>query len=482
MVTKLVKRLLVAVFWLTLCSTPAFSQVLPFAGGGVTEGGVGGGFDEGGDYTPTGTWDFSGGTLIGNISTATALAANGANCGAGELAAGVSATGAAEGCVNVATQAELDAHIADVTDVHSAAGITVDSTDLDGVETNLQGVLVELQDEINGLAATNIAYVPTDALYADPDPENVHEALEALAARDIILRVIDGPWSSTECNSEREIIVSKNHYGVGIHEAGGCPDGAASEPIPFHASSVGFNRLNGSSGTPFDAPVGGDEITVTANRGFTAPISGSTVTVTPPTPTADRLMCADGSSWAPCNAVGTGLTLSGGTLTATAAISQLHVFTPQQNEPPAANFATLDTRNSHPILVFADAVDSSAVFSGIFNRAYSGGALSVDIHFSMAGGIVANAVGWCAQLEALVAQDIDSDGFHAVGAGLCVSASVSGTDGGLAIGTVALSTSEIDSIAAGGAFRLKIMRDGDGTNITDSAAGSAQLRMVEIRQ
>lgn len=45
----------------------------------------------------------------GNAATATALAANGANCSAGSAPLGVDASGAAEGCFDVATQAELDA-------------------------------------------------------------------------------------------------------------------------------------------------------------------------------------------------------------------------------------------------------------------------------------------------------------------------------------------------------------------------------------
>lgn len=43
-------------------------------------------------------------------TAATALAANGANCSAGEVPLGVSASGAAESCYDVATQAELTAH------------------------------------------------------------------------------------------------------------------------------------------------------------------------------------------------------------------------------------------------------------------------------------------------------------------------------------------------------------------------------------
>lgn len=57
--------------------------------------------------------------LTGNASTATAASANPGNCGAGLLAAGVDAGWAAEGCVDVATQTELDTHI-NGTSVHSA--------------------------------------------------------------------------------------------------------------------------------------------------------------------------------------------------------------------------------------------------------------------------------------------------------------------------------------------------------------------------
>jgi diaminopimelate epimerase len=75
--------------------------------------------------------DFSAGTitatLSGNASTASALLANGANCAAGSAPLGVNASGAAEGCYDVATQAELDAHAA-ATSVHGATSTNTAST------------------------------------------------------------------------------------------------------------------------------------------------------------------------------------------------------------------------------------------------------------------------------------------------------------------------------------------------------------------
>lgn len=60
----------------------------------------------------------------GNVATATALAANGANCAAGSLAAGVDASGTAEGCTDVWTEAENTA-----AGYITAAGVPASETD-----------------------------------------------------------------------------------------------------------------------------------------------------------------------------------------------------------------------------------------------------------------------------------------------------------------------------------------------------------------
>jgi len=52
------------------------------------------------------------GSISGNAGTATALAANGANCSSGNAPLGVDASGAVESCFDVATQAELNTHAA----------------------------------------------------------------------------------------------------------------------------------------------------------------------------------------------------------------------------------------------------------------------------------------------------------------------------------------------------------------------------------
>jgi hypothetical protein len=65
--------------------------------------------------------------LTGTASLATALAANGANCAAGNAPLGVDASGAVETCTDVATQAELNTHGA-LTTAHGSVSTNTAST------------------------------------------------------------------------------------------------------------------------------------------------------------------------------------------------------------------------------------------------------------------------------------------------------------------------------------------------------------------
>lgn len=98
----------------------------------------------------------------GNAATASALAANGANCSSGQAPLGVNAAGAVESCFDVATQAELDAHVNDATDAHAGTAIT--NTPAGGIAaTTAQAAINELDTEKLGattpLVSTNIAKV-----------------------------------------------------------------------------------------------------------------------------------------------------------------------------------------------------------------------------------------------------------------------------------------------------------------------------------
>lgn len=153
-------------------------------------------------------------------------------------------------------------------------------------------------------------------------------------------------------------------------------------------------------------------------------------------------------------------------------------FGPLDNEPPATNYATLDTRNGHPVLDFDTTTQESAIFTGILPRSYAGGGITVYVHWA-ATSATSGTIGWDVAFERIgdSQQDIDSDGFAT--AQTITATTVPGTSGHVDITNVAVTDgANIDSIAAGEVFRLRIRRD----VANDSAAGDAELVYVELKE
>jgi len=153
-------------------------------------------------------------------------------------------------------------------------------------------------------------------------------------------------------------------------------------------------------------------------------------------------------------------------------------FGPYHNEPPSSNGATFDLRNQHPVLDFDASTNESAIFSGILPRGYAGGGLSVYIHYAMSSATSGN-VDWDVAIERIGdgQQDIDSDSFAS--AQSTDDTTVPGTSGHVDIVQVDLTDgAQIDSIAVGEKFRIKITRDASN----DTAAGDAELVGVEIKE
>src|SRR3990167_7180945 len=151
-------------------------------------------------------------------------------------------------------------------------------------------------------------------------------------------------------------------------------------------------------------------------------------------------------------------------------------FTALCNEPPASAYATLDTRNSHPVLDFDSATDEVAVFGDVLPRNYGGNGLTVLLHFS-ATGITSGDVIWDVSIERIGdgVLDIDGDSFAAAQS---VTKTVSGTDGMVVVASVAFTAgAQMDSLAVGEGYRLKVSRDAN--NASDTAAADAELRFVE---
>jgi hypothetical protein len=149
------------------------------------------------------------------------------------------------------------------------------------------------------------------------------------------------------------------------------------------------------------------------------------------------------------------------------------VFNALDNQPPATNFATLDTRNSIAILDFDDTTDESAIFLSIIPEATvltSG--LSIRLIWTATTATSGDCV-WDASLERMTT-DIDTDSFDTAAS---VTTTTNATSGVPNYSTITLTT--IDSVTAGDGFRLKINRDAN--NGSDTMVGDAELIAVEVR-
>ena len=156
----------------------------------------------------------------------------------------------------------------------------------------------------------------------------------------------------------------------------------------------------------------------------------------------------------------------------------LLTFHPYNNEPPAANYATLDLRNIHPVLDFDATTNESAIFSAIMPRNYAGGGLTVYIHYSMTSA-EADTVDWDVAFERIGDEqlDIDGDSFAAVNS--VDDTTVPGTTGLVDIVNVTFTSgADMDSVAVGELFRIQVIRDA----ASDDAAGDAELHAVEIKE
>lgn len=156
----------------------------------------------------------------------------------------------------------------------------------------------------------------------------------------------------------------------------------------------------------------------------------------------------------------------------------LAALLPTDNLPPASAFATLDTRNGHPVLDFDGSADESAIFKFLLPSAYAGGGLTVTltVGFSSA---TSGTSRWTAAIER-DNTDLDADSFASDATAVSIAANgTSGitTDGALTFASGAA----MDSLAAGewGRLRVKRLSNSDGA---DDITTDAELFGVAIKE
>jgi len=153
-------------------------------------------------------------------------------------------------------------------------------------------------------------------------------------------------------------------------------------------------------------------------------------------------------------------------------------FSPQCNEPPSSGAATPDVRSGHPVLDFDDSADEAARFTAILPWHYAGGGITVYAVVSFTGDTDDSHTG---QLEIAFErigdgqQDLDSDGF---GAAKALTVAVPSTCGHTEVASVAFSGAELDGLAAGELFRVRVVCD---TSESDFS-GDLELERLVLRE
>jgi hypothetical protein len=129
-------------------------------------------------------------------------------------------------------------------------------------------------------------------------------------------------------------------------------------------------------------------------------------------------------------------------------------------------------------LDFDATTNESAIFSAVMPRHYGGSGVTVYIHYAMSSATSGN-VDWDVAWERIgdQQQDIDSDGFAAVNS--VDNTTVPGTSGLVDIVSVAFTNgADMDSVAVGESFRLKVTRDA----ASDTAVGDGELLAAELKE
>lgn len=156
----------------------------------------------------------------------------------------------------------------------------------------------------------------------------------------------------------------------------------------------------------------------------------------------------------------------------------LMLWNAASNKPPASAAATLGTVNQHWTLNFAGGSNEDAIFSGVMPQHYAGTTgVTVRIGYTMVTD-TSGDIDWDASFSVVKdGGDVAADAFAAINS--VDNTTVPGTIRLLDVVSITFTDgADMDSVAAGDQFRLKIGRDG----VADTATGVAELHWVEMQE
>lgn len=157
----------------------------------------------------------------------------------------------------------------------------------------------------------------------------------------------------------------------------------------------------------------------------------------------------------------------------------LVVFDMGASRPPASSFATLDTVNSHLVADYVNGSNVYMTFECVLPRNYAGGGITATLTWTTNTGTTGNVVWFMAfERHQATTTDLTTDHFAS---DQSTTTAVPGTAGEPQYTAIAFTDgAQINSIAAGESFRIKVRRNGG--NASDTFANTAQLMKVELRE
>jgi hypothetical protein len=129
------------------------------------------------------------------------------------------------------------------------------------------------------------------------------------------------------------------------------------------------------------------------------------------------------------------------------------------------------TRGTHSVLSFTDDSIEGIPWQRFMPQNYSGDDLTLNIYWVADGAIVGDVI-WAAAFERdAVGHNVDADAFAALQT--AAASTAPGTNGDIALATIAFTQAQADAVAAGEPLRLFIQRTAD--DVGDTLVGDAQI-------
>lgn len=146
--------------------------------------------------------------------------------------------------------------------------------------------------------------------------------------------------------------------------------------------------------------------------------------------------------------------------------------------PLAASPASPEVFNASPVLAFDPSTDTNVIFDAIMPLGYNGGPLTASVRWAP----TTTSTGNCRWDLSFMrrADGVDNIGVDSFATPQSVASPALGTSGLVTYASIPFTSAQIDSLAAGESFRLKLTRN--ASTAADSLTGNARVFGLSLRE